>query len=173
MTITELEPAARAWNLSQDVADTIGAGNPHADQLGQRGRLQQFVKGSTLSKHPIARGRRVGSRLAAWRCGGLHARAARPRSSPSWPRAYHGRLLVGDRPGADRVPDQQLYDNLQSSRGPLLEGFDTSRLHGAKWRRPATAISRPSAEDHALAWRSRRLAAPGSCRQALPTKSAW
>jgi hypothetical protein len=122
MTITELEPAAHSWNLGQDVADTIRAGNPHADRHGNAD-VWQFTKGID-SLAPIVQVP-VGSRLAAWR-------AAVHKGSPAEELAALAEsvqaLLTGERPGADRLPDQQLYDNLQSSRGPLLEGLDTSRL---------------------------------------------
>ena len=78
---------------------------------------------------------------------------------------------MGDRPGADRVPDQQLYDNLQSSRGPLLEGLDTSRLSGEAGRaqRPAAARRRPRNRD--LAWRANNSAPVRPA--ARPTRPVW
>jgi hypothetical protein len=134
MTITELEPAARTWNLGQDVADTIRAGNPHADRHGNAD-VWQFAKGID-SLAPIARVP-VDSRLAEWRTAVHKGTSAEELAKLA---ASVQELLVGERPPADRLPDQQLYDNLQSSRGPLLEGLDTSRFPAD----PATADSNPS-----------------------------
>ncbi len=125
LTVTELESSARSWNLSQDVADTIRAANPHADRLGNPG-VWQFAKGLD-SQAPIARVP-VGSRLAAWRAAVHNGKPAEELAALA---NSVEELLVGNRPGADRMPDQQLYDNLQSVRGPLLEGFDTARLPAA------------------------------------------
>ncbi len=36
LTFTEVDGADRVWNLSADVADTITAGNPHADKYGNK-----------------------------------------------------------------------------------------------------------------------------------------
>ena len=131
LTITELEPTARSWNLGQDVADTIRAGNPHADRHGNAD-VWQFARGID-SAAPIAQVP-VGSRLAAWRAavhnGSAADEVARLAESVQT-------LLTGERPGADHLPDQQLYDNLQSSRGPLLEGLDAARLSADPAAKPA------------------------------------
>ncbi|HEX4144751.1 MAG TPA: DUF1592 domain-containing protein [Pirellulales bacterium] len=122
MTITELEPAGRTWNLGRDVADTIRAGNPHADQHGNA-EVWQFARGLD-SLAPIAQVP-VGSRLAVWRTAAHNGSSADELAKLA---DSVQALLTGERPGADRMPDQQLYDNLQSARGPLLEGLDTSRF---------------------------------------------
>ena len=68
-----------------------------------------------------------GSRLAAWHIAVLDNK---PLEQLKELAERVQAVLVGDRPGPDREADRQLFDNLQSLHGPLLEDLDTSRWLG-------------------------------------------
>ncbi|HTU25987.1 MAG TPA: DUF1592 domain-containing protein, partial [Pirellulales bacterium] len=124
LTVTELDAAARSWNLSRDVADTIRTANPHDDRQGNAG-VWQFAKGLD-TQAPIARVP-MDSSLARWRAAAQDGTSVEELGKLA---DKVQAILVGPRPSGDGSPDQQLYDNLQSSRGPLLEGLDLARLTG-------------------------------------------
>lgn len=125
LTIAETEAPSRTWDLAADIADTIHAGNPHADKHGNKDTWS-FVRGPS---RPIAKGTdaviTAGSALDRWRKAAL---------DPAQ-QADVGKLaeqvqsvLSGARPAPDKGPDRALYDNLVSAEGVLLKGLDLSRL---------------------------------------------
>ncbi len=120
LTITELDGPGRTWSLGRDVADTIKTANPHPDKHGNAD-VWLFAAGFD-SRAPIVN-IPAGSRLAGWRSAVL---AEKPAAEIVALADAVQAMLAGDRPGTDREDDRRLFDNLQSLRGPLLDGLDTS-----------------------------------------------
>lgn len=116
LTISESGGRGRVWDLTRDVADTLAAGNPHADSFGIQGTWS-FVKGSVLIP--------ADSALARW-----HAAAGDParRGELAGLAAAVRDLLAGKRPTDEKDPNRRLYDDLVSVDGPLLGGLDLVAL---------------------------------------------
>lgn len=119
LTITETEASKRTWKLARDVADTIHAGNPHADTLGYADTWS-FVTGPT---RPVRQAATViippGSLLHQWRDAAGHpARQADAEKLAQQTQA----LLTGSRPAGEKDPNRQLYDNLVAVEGLLFQG---------------------------------------------------
>ena len=132
LTITELGGARRSWSLSGDVADTVLAGNPHADRQGNSG-VWEFAKGQDHSSATLPAFLPPGSTLAAWR-------AALDRGAPPDELAKLAdrvqRLLTGPRPsGAGNSgpgrPDTALFDALSSAGSRLIGPIDPAKLPAA------------------------------------------
>lgn len=124
LTVTEIEKPGRVWDLAADVADTVLAGNPHADKLGNKD-VWSFVEGPS---RPAGRAGPVvppESVLGRWR-----AAAADPaRQAEAAELAERARtLLTGPRPAKEKGPDRLLYDNLVSVESVLLQGLDATHL---------------------------------------------
>ncbi|HEY7424009.1 MAG TPA: DUF1592 domain-containing protein [Gemmataceae bacterium] len=122
-TVTEGDKPGRVWDLAADVADTIHAGNPHADKHGNADTWS-FVRGAskggaTASLVP------PDSVLGRWR-----KIAADPRQQGEAARlaAQAEAILSGARPTDEKTPDRILYDRLVTRDGPLLHGVDVARL---------------------------------------------
>ncbi len=137
LTVTELADSGRKWNLGQDCSDSILTANPHPDRLGNPG-VWQFA----LGLDPQAAFSRIppGSQLAAWRAAALDNK---PLEELKELAEKVQAVLAGDRPGPDRQADRQLFDNLQSPGGPLLEDLDTSRWLGKPGDAAASAWGLP------------------------------
>ena len=125
LTITEAVPQGRTWDLAGDIADTVLAGNPHADRQGNPD-VWSFVEGPswTLSGAPPAPIIPQNSVLDRWRL-----LAGDPAQQPAAAAlaAQAQSLLSGPRPGANS-PDQLLYDHIVSVDSPLLQGIDPRHL---------------------------------------------
>ncbi len=141
LTLTETDKPGRTWDLSADVADSVLAGNPHADKHGNKD-VWSFVKGPARPKGTFAAATAgptvpADSVLGRWR-----AAATDPerRGEADKLAAQVSALLSGARPAGDKQPDRVLYDNLLSLDGPLFRGLDLSRL----------AHSRPAASKYGL-----------------------
>jgi hypothetical protein len=133
LTITEVSKPGRVWDLARDVADTVLEGNPHSDKYGHAD-VWRFVQGP--ARRPGAGGSRIppGSVLAQWRSAAIDAK----RQSALAGLAERVRtLLTGARPVQEKHPDRLLYDSLVSVDGPLLQGFDLSRLRKGGNKRDA------------------------------------
>lgn len=136
LTITEVDRPGRTWDLAGDVADSVHAGNPHADRQGNaavwrfvRGAARG-VKGGTVAHVP------PDSALARWR----EAAADPKRQAEAAKRAAEVEaLLSGPRPAKDG-PDRLLHDRLVAIDGPLFAGVDVVRL--GKRRSGSYAISK-------------------------------
>jgi hypothetical protein len=135
LTLTESGKEGRTWDLARDVADSIPAGNPHADRHGNAG-VWQFAKGAdpTAQGKPVvgspgksaAAGAKIlpGSVLARWRSA---ASDPRRQAEVAGLAAQVQALLTGGRPTGEKAPDRILYDSLVPFDGPLLGGLDLSR----------------------------------------------
>jgi hypothetical protein len=122
LTVTEEGRPGRAWDLAADVADTVLAGNPHADRHGNADTWS-FVRGA--SKRTTAPLVPPDSVLGRWRVA-----AADParRDEAAKLAAQAEALLTGPRPARDKDPDRILYDRLVAADGPLFTGVDVARL---------------------------------------------
>lgn len=119
LTITDSSDNQRIWSLSRDCADSIDAGNPHADRYGHRdtwhfyhGRIDGEATPGVIP---------AGSLLARW----LDAGDATTASQLA--RQLQD-LLTG--PGTSDSPevDRRLVSELQSLHGPLFGRIDFARL---------------------------------------------
>lgn len=124
-TITEDGPAGRVWDLAADVADTILAGNPHADKHGNAD-IWSFVRGASkgggkATASPIP----TDSILGQWR----QAAADPDRQGELAQLAAKAEtLLSGPRPLKEKDPDRVVYDKLVALDSPLFTGVDVARL---------------------------------------------
>lgn len=100
-----------SWNLSEEVSNSILAGNPHADSLGHLDVWHFFTE-------PVERSDRLpglpeGSLLARWQTAGST-------ESKRELGVQLQRLLTADPPADPMHPDAVLYRQLCSFGGPLL-----------------------------------------------------
>jgi hypothetical protein len=126
LTITETEKPGRAWDLAADVADSIHAGNPHADRHGNAG-VWRFVRGPSRPVNAtVTAGFMVpGSLLGRWR----EAAADPARRAEAGKLAAQAQtLLTGARPAKEKDPDRIVYDNLVSPESAVLKGLDLTRF---------------------------------------------
>ncbi len=144
LTVTELDKPGRVWDLAVDVADTVQAGNPHADKHGNKD-VWSFVRG--LSK-PLGKsaGKNQGlaaipanSALGQWR-----AAAADParRADADKLAAQVQKVLTSSRPAQEKDPERLLFDAIVAADGVLLKGLDLTRF--AKPRPSALQYGLPS-----------------------------
>ena len=129
--LTDLElviaggPSSREWSLTRDVADTIHAGNPHADRFGTPGVWHFYSEPvSGAEAGPVLP---AGSLLARWQA------AEAPAERRELAEALQ-RLLTGAAPTGSS-PDAVLHRQLTSLNGPLL-----IRLWGRLAARPAAEL---------------------------------
>ncbi|MDB5300820.1 MAG: hypothetical protein JWO87_2483, partial [Phycisphaerales bacterium] len=126
LTVTEADKPARTWDLAGDVADDVLAGNPHADQLGNK-EVWSFVKGPS---RPVGKSAPdavipADSVLGRWR----EAASDPARQAEAGKLAEEVQaLLIGARPGGEKDPNRLLYDRLVSLDGALLRGLDLSAV---------------------------------------------
>jgi hypothetical protein len=133
LTVSEPSKWGRTWDLAADVADSVHAGNPHADRNGNKD-VWSFVRGPSKPMAKLA-GPVIppGSVLERWR--EAVADPARQREAAKLVLQVQA-LLAGARPAPNKTPDSVLYDNLVSLESPLLQGLDLPRLGK---RRPGAA----------------------------------
>lgn len=122
-TLTEDGTPKRVWDLAADVADTVRAGNPHADRHGNAGTWS-FVRGASQGRSGPAPLIAPDSVLGRWRTAA--ADPARRAEAADLARQAQA-LLSGPRP-AKQGPDSGLYDKLVTPDGPLFAGVDVARL---------------------------------------------
>jgi Protein of unknown function (DUF1592)/Protein of unknown function (DUF1588)/Protein of unknown function (DUF1587)/Protein of unknown function (DUF1585)/Protein of unknown function (DUF1595)/Cytochrome C oxidase, cbb3-type, subunit III len=121
LTIVEASDAKRKWTLSDDVSQSIAAGNPHADSSGRPGVwhfYQETIKpgnGAMYATIP------AGSTLALWR--DEPDRAVRDKVA-----SQLQRLLTDGPPARADDPNADLYRQLMSLSGPLLGKIDFGQL---------------------------------------------
>ena len=125
LTVEESARPGRTWDLAGDVADTVLAGNPHADRYGNR-EVWSFVKGPS---GPLGKATDLvipsGSILDHWR----EAAADPTRQSDAVKLAQRAQaLLTGAAPPSQKGPNRALYGNLVAVESKLFEGLDLSRL---------------------------------------------
>ena len=123
-TITPTKVSDRAWDLAADVAKNIQAGNPHADSRGNKD-VWSFVKGPSSARSTPAGSPLADSILIRWRTAAADPERKEEAAKLSQQLAA---LLTGPRPVDEKHPDRALYDHLMSLDGPLLKGFDPTRL---------------------------------------------
>jgi hypothetical protein len=152
LTISEVGQPGRSWDLARDVADSILAGNPHADRHGNAA-VWAFVEGPSRPA-----GKAAGpvippdSVLGRWR-----EAAADPRhQAAAADLAGRARaLLTGPRPAAEKGPDRALYDSLVSVDSPLFRGLDATRFGKPRSGGPGYGLEpgrfgKPPAEEASL-----------------------
>lgn len=125
-TIQDTAPNGKTWDLSRDVADTINAGNPHADSLGNK-EIWSFVKGPSRPTTAGATGTAipVASLLGQWRTIALDStKQTEAKNLADRVR----KLLVSPRPAGDANPDRTVFDLLESLEGPLLKGLPWKQM---------------------------------------------
>ncbi len=126
LTVTETAKAGRVWDLAADVANTVLAGNPHADRQGNKA-VWSFVRGpaKAVGSAPNATSSPSASILGQWRAAAgdpvRHAEADKLAAQVQ-------SLLQGVRPAKDKDPNRILYDAIVSADGPLLKGLDLTRF---------------------------------------------
>jgi hypothetical protein len=126
LTITESAKEGRAWDLAADVADTIQAGNPHADKQGNND-IWSFVRGPAkgASKSPGSSPIAGNTLLGQWRTA-----AADParRADADKLAVQVQTLLTGLRPASEKDAQRGLFDAVVFVDGVLLKGLDLSRF---------------------------------------------
>lgn len=139
LTITESHRPGRAWDLAADIADSIHAGNPHADKQGNadtwrfvRGPAKRGIGGKTAAVIP------PDSVLGRWR---LAAVDPARQSDAAKLAAQTEALLARPRPAKASDADRALYDKLVAVDSPLFVGVDLARL--AKPRSTAASYGLP------------------------------
>ncbi len=138
LTITETAKPGRVWDLAADIADSIHAGNPHADRHGNADTWR-FVRG------PAKRG--VGGKAAAISAGSVLSRWRRAAADPARQgdaaklAAQAQALLSGPRPAKAPAADTALYGKLVAVDSPLFAGLDVARI--AKRRTNAATYGLP------------------------------
>jgi hypothetical protein len=123
LTISASDKPKRTWDLADDVADTIHAGNPHDDKLGNK-KVWSFVKGPT---RPVGKAAQVipsNSVLGRWRKAAANPDEGRAALKLAM---QVQTLLTGARP-PKKDPNQVLYDNLVSADSFLFQNLDPVRL---------------------------------------------
>ncbi|MBI2806482.1 MAG: DUF1592 domain-containing protein [Planctomycetes bacterium] len=125
LTVTESAKTPRVWDLSADIADSVQAGNPHADRYGNKD-VWSFVRGPAkkAGKSPNAI-IPTNSLLGQWRAIAIDPASA-ANADQLAARIQH--LLTGPRPAKDKSPDRILFDAIVSADGVLLKGLDLSRF---------------------------------------------
>jgi hypothetical protein len=126
LTISESEKPGRVWDLSADIADSVLAGNPHADKHGNQA-VWSFVRGPS---RPVGPGAAQGFMSPASLLGRWRVAAADPaRHAEAGKLAVQVQaLLAGARPAKDKDPDRILYDTIVSPDGPVLKGLALGRF---------------------------------------------
>jgi hypothetical protein len=125
-TVTDNDDSKRMWDLAADIADTVQAGNPHADQYGNK-EVWSFVRGPS---RPVAKGTPAGPIPAASVLGRWLEAAADPSKQLEAGKIAQQvqSLLSGTRPAKEKDPDRILYDNLVVADSSLLKGLELSRF---------------------------------------------
>ena len=125
LTVTESEKPGRVWDLAADIADTVLAGNPHADKHGNKDTWS-FVKGparpTANTAGPVIPPDSV---LGRWRTAVADPKRAGDAAKLA---GQVQTLLAGPRPAKEKDPDRILYDRLVSGESPLFRGIDPGRL---------------------------------------------
>jgi hypothetical protein len=123
LRISDPENPKRTWDLADDVAATIQAGNPHSDKLGNSGTWS-FVRGASTKSAKSAALISPASVLGRWR-----ASVAIPASAAESHRLalQVQDLFKGPRPDPNH-PDRALYDRFVTADGPLFTGVDLQKI---------------------------------------------
>lgn len=124
LTITEDEKLKRVWDLAADVADTVKAGNPHADKHGNADTWS-FASGVTKVMGAVNPHVPAGSLLAHWSTAVVDPQR-QPESEKLSVKVQE--LLSGSRPTGDKDPNRVLYDKLVGYDSPLFQGVDLAKL---------------------------------------------
>ena len=147
LAIHEQGGDGRTWSLTRDVADSIHAGNPHADTLGHRDVWWFFSPPAepSLSQPPFAQ-------------------ASRARSARGFLRELNGRGLQTIRTRTRLRPDQSWEGAVQAMHPEQLPPYPTPELEPAmavevpdarltaQWRLGAWHILRRSLQDKTGQW---------------------
>ena len=125
LTLVEDKKPGRVWDLSADVADSIGASNPHADKHGYKDTWS-FARGG--SKNGIGSGNALlppNSILDRWRK--IATEPGREKEAASLAQQAEA-ILTGAQRVKEKDPDGILHANLMGREGPLFRGIDIARL---------------------------------------------
>ncbi|MBM4067627.1 MAG: DUF1592 domain-containing protein [Planctomycetes bacterium] len=146
--------AKKVWDLAADIANTVQAGNPHADTHGNKDTWS-FVRGPAKPGNTIVAGRFPdASLLGQWRLAA--GKGQRQESAALAERVQ--KLLTGPRPVQEKDPDRAVFDALIAPDGALLAGLDLARF------------ARPRPRDAAFGLPGDRFTAEGNIT-ALPNSS--
>jgi hypothetical protein len=125
LTITETEKEKpRVWDLAGDIADSVLAGNPHADRHSNK-ETWSFVRGPAFTAgqgHALIP---ATSSLGRWR--EAASDPARNRETATLAEDVQ-RLFSGPRPANDKDSNRPLYDKLVAYESPLFKGVDVAKL---------------------------------------------
>ena len=125
LTIVEEGKPGRVWDLSADVADSIRAGNPHADKHGYNDTWS-FVRGA--SNNGVGSDNALippNSTLDRWRK--IATQPGREKEAASLAQQAEA-ILSGAQRVKENEPDGILYTKLMGRDGPLFRGIDIARL---------------------------------------------
>jgi hypothetical protein len=115
LVIHEMREGGKEWSLTRDVADTVLAGNPHADSLGNEGVWNFYTE--SVSVTDTVPSIPPGSLLDRWE---LAASASEKATLADALQA----LLASGPPKERATPDGILYAQLASFSGPLFARID-------------------------------------------------
>src|SRR5262249_41517439 len=146
LTIGEAVKKGRIWDLSADVADTVQAGNPHADKLGNK-EAWSFVRGPARTP-----GKGLGvipthSILGQWR---MAAMDPARRANADKLAAHVQKILTGAQPAKEKTPERILFDTMVSPDGVLLKGLDLARFAKARPKEGTFGLSKDRFKDSSL-----------------------
>jgi hypothetical protein len=119
LAISELDRERRDWSLAGDCADSIQAGNPHADPHGNAG-VWHFYTGLDDDADAVA-DVRPDSLLARW----FEAAEAKTADAVA---VQIAKLLSGSSPEELNEADAALHRQLTALDGPLFSRIDTAAL---------------------------------------------
>jgi hypothetical protein len=123
LTMTESAGESRKWDLVEDVADDIHAGNPHADRRGNE-NVWYFYTEDLRKIGPTEALLPAGSVLARWRTAVSAGNAEEAERL-----AQEAHILLTRGPvDATTEPDRQLYRNSYSMTSGLFKRFDSTTL---------------------------------------------
>jgi hypothetical protein len=125
LTVTQEEKPNRVWDLADDIAANVQAGNPHADKHGNADTWS-FARGPAKKPSaPAAQLIPANSVLGRWRT----AVADPDRQAEAAKLAQQVEtVLTGPRPGNVKDPDRLLYDRLVAADSPLFVGVDLAKI---------------------------------------------
>jgi hypothetical protein len=140
LSISATDRSKFVWNLAADIADSVLAGNPHADKHGNK-EVWSFVRGPS---RPVRQTAGPGAISPASILGRWREAAADParRAEAAKLALQVQALLAGPRPVKETDPDRVLYDTLVTPDSPLLRGLPLDRFLKPRFKGSAYGIEK-------------------------------